>query len=144
GEYRLGSRETHEELACVVPNIDDDAKNDVAGLCRLINARNNDLDPGQRYKIPYSFRYRKARFNVANGELMLKQGLGLNCSTFVLSVFESALAPLVDFNGWEIRPSDEFRQNDLLEKMRTGIPKYNIPPVDPQRILMMECEIPSF
>ena len=83
------------------------------------------------------------RFNSANGELMLGDGLGLNCSTFVLTVFESAKVPLVDFNGWEIRPDDEISQRALLEKMRTGIPP-NIPPAPPQHVQKVEAELPCF
>jgi len=138
----LRSRPCRDEFACVVPNIDEDAKNDVAALCRLINTRQQNPDPTRRYLIPYAFRFgNNVRFNIQSGELMLGDGLGLTCSTFVLAVFESARVPLIDLNGWKERPKDEERHRSLLEQMRSGIPP-NILPAEPGHVQRVEKELP--
>ena len=127
----------------VVPALEQEEINDVTGMCRLIHGRHNSLDPTQRYRIPYAFRYgNTVRFNPRNGELMLGEGLGLTCSTFVLAVFESARLPLVEFSGWPIREGDEDRHRSLLEKMKAGIPAAQIPPAPPEHISRVEAELP--
>ena len=55
--------------------------------------------------------------------IFLGEGLGLTCSTFVLTVFEAAYVSLVDLTGWPERDQDNARHEKLLQMMRDGIPK---------------------
>jgi hypothetical protein len=129
--------------ACVVPDLDPDEVNDATAMCRLIHARHNDPDPQRRYNIPYSFLSgHNNRFNNATGELMLTDGLGLTCSTFVLAVFESVYLPLIDFATWEPRAEDDARHAQLLADMETGFPQHGIPPAEPEHIAAVAAELP--
>src|SRR5207244_3387276 len=94
------------------------------------------------YNIPYAFRHcNNDRFNSQTGELMLGDGLGLTCSTFVLTVFESVYLPLIDFNGWEIRAEVNARHHQLLQDMRTGFPQYGIPTAEPEHVAAVTAEL---
>ena len=73
---------------------------------------------------------------------MLLDGLGLTCSTFVLTVFESVYLPLIDFDTWENRADDNERHDRLLEKMRDGIPAHGIPPAEPQHVSAVAADLP--
>jgi hypothetical protein len=83
----------------------------LAGYCRKIYSAN-----AQRNTIPYNLRYDEGtRFDPATGELVLPAGAtGMNCATFVLHVFRSAGAPLIDASGWPARLSDRPRQEGLV------------------------------
>src|SRR5262249_22235080 len=73
-----------------VPDLVQDEIISVRAMCRLIHNRHNSKNVSEKYRIPYAFRLgNNCRFNVTTGELMLADGLGLTCSTFVLTVFES-------------------------------------------------------
>jgi len=62
---------------------------DARAMCRLIHDRHWSHDPSGKYKIPYAFRHGNNNcFNRTTGELMLSDGLGLTCSTYVLTVFQ--------------------------------------------------------
>lgn len=135
---RFRSRPCREHYNFVVPALEDEEINDVTGMCRLIHLRHNSADPTQKYKIPYAFRYgNNVRLNPQTAELMLGDGLGLTCSTFVLTVFESVNIPLVDFNGWQVRPDDNQRHNSLLVRM-----KNDIPPAHPDHVARVQAELP--
>lgn len=140
---RLRARRCTDIEACVVPDLDPDEINDVSAICRLIHTRHNDPDPQRRYSIPYSFRSgHNNRFNNTTGEAMLVDGLGLTCSTFVLTVFESAYLPLIDFNTWERRAEDDARHAQLLNDMTTGFPRHGIPPADWEHVAAVAGELP--
>jgi hypothetical protein len=112
-------------------------------MCRLIHKRYDSTSPNPNSNLPYAFRLgTNTRFNRQNGELMLGDGLGLTCSTFVLSVFESVGVPMVVFDGWPIRPEDDQRHETLLEMMRNGIPQYQVPPADPQHVDRVAAQLP--
>ena len=130
-------------LECVIPNLIPEEINDVTAMCRLIHDRHNDPDPSQRYHIPYAFRHgNNDRFNRQTGELMLVDSLGLTCSTFVLTVFESVYLPLIEFNGWEIGTEDKTRHVQLLHDMTTGFPQYGIPPAVPDQVAAVAADLP--
>lgn len=140
---RFRSVPCRERYYFVVPALEEEEINDVTGMCRLIHGRHNSIDPTQKYRIPYAFRYRNnVRFNVQTAELMLGDGLGLTCSTFVLTVFESVNIPLVDFNGWQVRPDDNRRHDFLLGQMKNGIPSAKIPPAHPDHVARVQAELP--
>jgi hypothetical protein len=139
---RLRSGPCQRVEACVIPDLDPDEINDVTAMCRLIHARHHDPDPSRRYSIPYAFRHGKNdRFNNRTGELMLVDGLGLTCSTFVLTVFESVYLPLINFDTWENRPDDNERHQRLLDMMRNGIPPM-IPPAEPEHVAAVAAQLP--
>ena len=83
----------------IVPDIDPDRAELVAGLCRLISA----TGPAFAYALRHD---PEAKFDPHTGELALPNGMGLNCSTFVLVVFKSARIPLIDFTDWPSRAED--------------------------------------
>lgn len=140
---RLRSCACKEIQASVVPDLDPDEINDVTAMCRLIHRRNANPDPQLRLGIPYAFRHgNNDRFNAATGELMLLDGLGLTCSTFVLTVFESVKLPLIDFDTWVNREDDNVRHERLLDMMRNGIPAHNVPPAEPAHVAAVAAELP--
>jgi hypothetical protein len=127
--------------ACVIPGLDPDEINDLTAMCRLIHSRHKDRHLG--YNIPYAFRHgNNDRFNKGTGELMLLDGLGLTCSTFVLTVFESVYLPLIDFDTWQNREDDNIRHTRLLDMMRNGIPAFKIPPAEPAHVSAVAAELP--
>ena len=126
----------------VVPSLLSEEVDSVTAMCRLIHSRQNEMGLEQRYRIPFAFRLgNNTRFNQQTGELMLGDGLGLTCSTFVLAVFESVDVPLVRFNGWRPRVDDDKRHADLLDSMRNGIPGFS-PPADPKDVDRVAAELP--
>jgi hypothetical protein len=123
--------------------LEEEVENDVRGMCRLIHERQHSPDPSKRYRIPYAFRHGNANsFGRAAGELMLVDGLGLTCSTFVLTVFQSVGVPLLSFDGWKMREGDNARHETLLEKMRNGIPEFGIPPAQAEHVERVQSELP--
>jgi hypothetical protein len=108
-------------------------------MCRLIHDRRHG---SAEHRIPYAFRHgNNARFNQA-GELMLADGLGLTCSTFVLTLFQSVGVPLVNFEGWQRREDDDARHEALLDMMRCGIPASRIDPAPPEHVERVRAELP--
>ncbi len=127
----------------VVGALEADIEHDVRCMCRLIHDRHNSGDPSTKYRIPYAFRHgNNNRFNRATGELMLIDGLGLTCSTYVLTVFQSVEVTLVNFEGWEMRAEDDARHDALLNNMRNGIPEYGIPPAQPEHVELVKEQLP--
>ncbi len=119
----------------------------VRGMCRLIHDRQNSQDPSKKYRIPYAFRHGNNNCfdrdpGEAAGDLMLVDGLGLTCSTFVLTVFQSVAVPLVSFDGWEKREEDNARHEALLDKMQKGIPEHGILPAHPDHVERVKGELP--
>src|SRR5262249_1482911 len=118
-------------------------EHDVRTMCRLIHDRHSGGNSSTAYRIPYAFRHgNNDRFNAQTGELMLVDGLGLTCSTFVLTVFESVHVPLLNFDSWQKREEDDARHRVLLERMRKGIPEHNIPPASPEHIKAVADQLP--
>jgi hypothetical protein len=140
-DERLRSAPAKDEFACVVPRLEPEEVNDVTGMCRLIEQRNLNPDPHKKLVIPFAFRYHDNTHFSATGELILGDGLGLTCSTFVLKVFEAAKVPLADASSWQPRPGDDQRHAALLQLMSTGIPP-QIPPAEPDRVAKVAAELP--
>lgn len=109
------------EYLCADPQFEhnEDAEA-VAAHCRLIAERPKMAD------IKFAIHYNpKARIRASSGNttLVLYEGKGLNCSTFVLAVFSHAGPALVDFSGWQPRPEDIKWQKQLLEFLKKcGVP----------------------
>jgi hypothetical protein len=139
---RLRSSPCREDCACVVPDLEPEEINDVTGMCRLIDRRHQQRAATGGFLIPYAFRFNNnTRFSANTGELMLGDGVGLSCSTFVLTVFESAKVALVDVTGWPARPEDLAQQARLLGMMQNGIPGF-APPASPEHIARVQSELP--
>jgi hypothetical protein len=138
----LRSHLCQEDLPCVVPDLEPEEINDVTAMCRLIQQRNIERIIAGRFTIPMAFKLgNNTRFSSVTGELMLEDGLGLTCSTFVLTVFESAKVPLIDLTDWPARPDDQVRHQDLLRAMQNGIPGF-APPVDSQHVAAVAAQLP--
>jgi hypothetical protein len=139
---RLRSCPCREDHACVVPDLEPEEINDITGMCRFIARRHDEQASTGGLLIPYAFRYNNnTRFSNLTGDLMLGDGVGLSCSTFVLTLFESAKVPLVELAGWPARPADEAQQARLLRMMRDGIPGF-APPASPEHIERVLGELP--
>ena len=124
----------------VTPALEPEEIHDVRMMCQLIHERQNSRDPSKEYRIPYAFRYtNKARINRATGEVQLVDGLGMSCSTFVLAVFQSVEIRLVDMATWKARADDITRHEQLLQKMRDGIPDF-ADPAPPAHIALVARE----
>jgi hypothetical protein len=97
------------------PAIDPVRAQIVAQLCRLIR----DTNP----RVPYSFRLGlNVRFCAQTGDLLtLGDGHGLNCSNFVITVFQSTGITLVDLDGWELREDDEERHRCFFDMMLNDV-----------------------
>ena len=135
---RLRSGVLDSDYACVVPSLLPEEENDVMAMCRLIEARNRDPNP---QKIPYAVGPPGSiRFN-RDGELILGDGIGLTCSTFVLTVFNSAAVPLADVAGWVARSDDNERHQQLIQKMTDGIPGF-APPANPAHVQKVKASLP--
>jgi hypothetical protein len=127
----------------VVPALELEELNDITAMCRLIHNRYHGAGPGRRPGIPYAFRRgTDTRFNREDGELTLGDGLGLTCSTFILTVFESVRVTLVDFDGWPIRADDDRRHGELLDLMKRGVPGHGIPPAEPEHVARVAEQLP--
>jgi hypothetical protein len=139
---RLRSTPCREDYACVIPDLEPEEINDITGMCRLIDRRHQERATRGGFLIPYAFRANhNTRFSDLTGELMLGDGVGLSCSTFVMTVFESAKVSLVDLTGWPARSEDEAQQARLLRMMREGILGF-APPAPPEHIARVQGELP--
>jgi hypothetical protein len=127
----------------VMLGLEPEEEHNIRAMCRLIHERQNSRDPSREYRIPYAFRHgNNNRCNRNTGELMLVDGIGLTCSTFVLTIFQSVEVPLVNFDGWQHRADDEARHRALIDRMRTGFPQHGIPPASPEHVARVEGESP--
>ncbi len=68
--------------------------------------------------LPYNFRFPNDVFDKETGELLLKRGEGLTCSTFVLALLEATGTSLVRREEWPQRPDDKARHETLVEGRR--------------------------
>ena len=66
---------------------------------------------------PYSFRYDpKSTIDERLGRLVTREGIGLNCVTFVLALLNSCQVRLVDIATWpDARPEDRQAQQELAD-----------------------------
>lgn len=139
---RLRSSPCRDDYACVVPDLEPEEMNDVTGMCRLIDRRHQERAAMGGFLVPYAFRHNhNTKFSAVTGELMLGDGVGLSCSTFVLTVFESSKVPLVDLTGWPARSEDQAQQARLLRMMQAGIPRF-APPASPEHIDRVRSDLP--
>jgi len=122
GNRQLSTKLWAGKYAHVIPNVDSDAIENIASLCRVISERNGKLKAGgQQGEILYALKIdAAARFNAATGDLHLKEGIGLTCASFVLIVFLTAGVPLVDLENWPPRESDDVRHDQLVNMLRGG------------------------
>ena len=103
---------------CADPELEYEDAEAVAGHCRLIA---EDM-PTIRFALHYN---PKARFERSGGRiLLLKEGKGLNCSTFVLSIFHSAGPSLITKDGWPKRASDKSWQKFLVKLLSARAPTW--------------------
>jgi hypothetical protein len=104
---------------CADPELEYEDAEAVAGHCRLIA----DDMPTIRFALHYN---PKATFSRSgNRMLLLKEGKGLNCSTFVLTVFQSAGPRLINKDGWPKRDSDKSWQKHLVEMLSKRAPAWH-------------------
>lgn len=110
---RAGSiAEESEQLGgpffCVVPPVEADRARAIAGFWDFIASRGEQIGYSLRDD-PY------AHFDPNTGVLILANGNGLSCSTFVLALFRSVRLPLLDSTGWPVdRPGDRETQQELV------------------------------
>lgn len=74
-------------------------------------------------RVPYAFRLPTTVFDKKTGELLLRRGEGVTCSTFVIALLESAGISLLKLAEWPARQDDEKRHRELAEQMRQGYVK---------------------
>jgi hypothetical protein len=103
-----GSQSMEGPFFCVVPNIDPARAKAIAAFWEFIASQNQ--------RIAYAlWNDPTAYFDLNTGVLVLRNGRGLSCSTFVLVLFRSASLPLIDTTGWPPnRPGDREAQENLL------------------------------
>jgi hypothetical protein len=112
----LENRDFDPSYLCAEPDLEPEDAEVVAGHCRSI-ARDN---PPIWFAIHYNTR---ARIGEEAGRMALSmEGKGLNCSTFVLTVFQSAGPALVDFARWPKRASDRAWHRHLMSMLRPRVP----------------------
>lgn len=94
-----------------VPNLTRDRQKFYQALCRkIVNAHP---------LIRFALRYGDNSFDTATGQIVLaKDGLGLNCATFVLAIFRSYGFDLVDFSTWQYRAQDAVWHRELVTMVR--------------------------
>ncbi len=93
---------------CVVPAVEEDRARAIAGFWEFVAGRGE--------QIGYALRDDpEALFDPNTGTLILPNGKGLSCSTFVLILFRSVRFPLIDTTGWPAdRPGDREAQTSLV------------------------------
>jgi hypothetical protein len=99
----------HGPFFCVVPIIEPDRAKAIALLWEFITS--------QRQMIGYALKDdQDALFDENTGRLVMPNGLGLSCSTFVLVLFRTARYPIIDTTGWPLnRPGDKEAQEKLVQ-----------------------------
>ena len=95
-----------------IPDIEADRARNIAGLCRLIAKylTANNL-PGYAYALRFD---EDAMFDSVTGRLIMPNGVGLSCSTFVIAVFRSARVRFISFENWPQRTGDIPAQKRLV------------------------------
>jgi hypothetical protein len=96
-------------LCCVVPAVEPVRARAIAGFWEFVASRRESLgyalqeDP-------------EAVFDANTGLLIMPNGIGLSCSTFVLALFRGARFPLIDTTDWPAsRPGDREAQQHLVD-----------------------------
>ena len=108
----LASEALNNSYMCADPELEVEDAEAVAGHCRLI-AKDQ---PPIWFAIHHN---RLASFGLVRGKIaLLKEGKGLNCSTFVMAVFQRAGPGLVDFTNWPKRDSDKAWQRQLVNMLQ--------------------------
>jgi hypothetical protein len=107
----------YSSYLCADPELENEDAEAVAAHCRLIAK--------QQPQIWFAIHHNpKASFGrVGEKIVLLKEGKGLNCSTFVIAVFKHAGPELIDFNSWGKRPSDIAWQKQLLQWLKPKCPE---------------------
>lgn len=93
---------------CVSPTVETDRARAIAAFWEFV--------AGQGETIGYALRDDPdAHFDENTGRLVLLNGNGLSCSTFVLALFRSVSFPYIDTTGWPIdRAGDREAQERLM------------------------------
>jgi hypothetical protein len=94
---------------CADPELEYEDAEAVAAHCRLIA---EDM-PLIRFALHYN--PRATLVKRGNRMLLLREGKGLNCSTFVLTVFKDAGPLLINMQGWKKRDSDRPWHKTLIK-----------------------------
>jgi hypothetical protein len=122
----------------VSPELEDEEINDIRAMCRLIHRR-HEASP---LLIPYAFRLgQDVYFDQTSGELILKDGLGLTCSTLVLAIFRSVRVAFIDQRNWVMRCDDIVRYRHYIAMMEQGIPGF-APAADADHIQKLKASLP--
>ena len=114
-EFHLRLKNTNFDTSylCADPCLETEDAEAVAGYCRLLA---NGIAPIQ-FAIHYNTigRFVKRKEQV----VLTKEGKGLNCSTFVMTIFNSAGNPLIDFERWPKRPTDIIWHQKLIAFLKS-------------------------
>lgn len=96
----------------VVPQVPEMELKQLASFAR-VQAKNKDKNTD----IPFSFRYAPppAEYRYTRGgQAQFFIMHGFTCATFVMSIFDWIMVPLIDHASWTLRPNDEFSQLNLI------------------------------
>lgn len=105
-----------------MPTVDEDALEDVRLFLELLRAK------AVKHEVPFGLAVENARFTKA-GALDRGRAQGLNCSTFVLLVFERVGCKLVDASTWDERDAkrrseDEGVQKAIVSELTKSAPEH--------------------
>jgi hypothetical protein len=108
GDIALESEQMGGPFFSVIPSVEEDRARAIAGFWEFLAGRGE--------QIGYALRDDPdALFDPNTGILVLSDGKGLSCSTFVLALFRSVRFPLIDTTGWPTdRPGDREAQEQLV------------------------------
>jgi hypothetical protein len=108
GPIAIESEQMGGPFFCVVLSVEEDRARAIAGFWEFIASLGE--------QIGYALRDDPdALFDPNTGTLVLPNGKGLSCSTFVLTLFRSVRLPLIDTAGWPSdRPGDREAQQTLV------------------------------
>lgn len=113
---RIRNSVFRDGLFFAVPDIPEERRRFIPRLCRRI------ADNPQR--LTYALRYpQNARFVIDTGELVT-DGNGLNCATFVLTLFAAYGIDLVQIGTWPLRPQDREWHVRLVAMIRADDPPH--------------------
>lgn len=106
---------------CVDPNLLRADKVALCGLCKRIYTSEKN-----RNSIPYTLALdgRVQIHPVTKDFILPSEGVGVNCATFVVHVFDSAKNPLLVTEGWPLakdRPGDKERQQTLVDFLSNSL-----------------------
>ena len=109
---KMYCRKLKRSLTCIVPALEEEDAIYVAIYCRGLARHLPD--------VPYGLNYNSAgcfEITESGAELKLpEERKWLNCSTFVLTVFQSAGPKLIDPMGWPDRPDEDREMQRQLIK----------------------------